>query len=168
MGSSSSSSSSSSSVASASVSASASASNYYSGAPYAAGGYANGSTGIGSTGIGSLSSGSCPGGSLSSNKSKSSGATPDKEHDRKTSEFLKWLEENHGEGKYDVKVYSRPVGGKFPGSLASHHSIVIQYKKAAYIVIEWAQNGLSVNEHKGDKDKVVGSCIRTTAKDVKL
>ena len=163
MGSSSSSSSSSSSVASASVSASASASNYYSGAPYAAGGYANGSTGIGS-----LSSGSCPGGSLSSNKSKSSGATPDKEHDRKTSEFLKWLEENHGEGKYDVKVYSRPVGGKFPGSLASHHSIVIQYKKAAYIVIEWAQNGLSVNEHKGDKDKVVGSCIRTTAKDVKL
>ena len=163
MGSSSSSSSSSSSVASASVSASASASNYYSGAPYAAGGYANGSTGIGS-----LSSGSCPGGSLSSNKSKSSGATPDKEHDRKTSEFLKWLEENHGEGKYDVKVYSRPVGGKFPGSLASHHSIVIQYKKAAYIVIEWAQNGLSVNEHKRDKDKVVGTCIRTTDMDVKL
>ena len=54
------------------------------------------------------------------------------------------------------------------GTLFAHESIVIQYKKDAYLVIEWAQDGLWVQEHREDKSKVVGTCIRIISKATKL
>ena len=132
---------------------------YYSGCPVAAGVLASGASVSGSYVAGKYYRDAYPNGSLSSKKNRICGATPNEEHDRETMGFLKWLEENHGEGKFEVKVYSRPVGEDFLNSLVNHHSIVIQYKKGAYVVIEWAKDGLSVNENKKDKEKVVGTCI---------
>ena len=100
------------------------------------------------------------------------------EHECKTSKFLDSLEENYGEGKYGIKVYSRPINSassqalnaSLPniGTLFAHESIVIQYKKDVYLVIEWAQGGLWVQEHREDKSKVVGTCIRIISKATKL